>query len=125
MTGDCLTSTLTRMDLEGTWVVETIAVGGELVPPLEGTTATLEFQGDRVGGNATVNRFMGGMGGDTLFGLLATTLMAGPEDHMTQEQIYLAHLEKADAYEIEKDEMRLLSDGLVLVTLRRTGAEGP
>jgi heat shock protein HslJ len=110
------------MDLEGTWVVETIAVGGELVPPLEGTTATLEFEGDRVGGNATVNRFRGGMGDETLFGPLATTLMAGPEDHMTQEHVYLRHLERIDAFEIENDEMRLLSDGLVVVTLHRGGS---
>jgi len=103
------------------WIVEMIAVGGELVPLIEGTMVTLESDGEQVGGEATINRYRGSLGDETLFGPLATTMMAGPEDHMAQEHIYLSHLGKADDLEIDNDEMKLLSGGLVIVTLRRVG----
>ena len=47
--------------------------------------------------------------------------MAGPSELMSQEQIYLGHLEAADSYETEDDEIRLVADGLVIVTMRRAG----
>lgn len=108
------------MDLDGHWAVEAFAIGGELQPLLPDTEATLEIEGDRVGGKATINRFMGSLGDETLFGPLATTLMAGPPELMAQEQFYLSHLGKADSYEIAGDELRLISDGLVVVVLRRS-----
>jgi heat shock protein HslJ len=104
-------------------VVESFAVGGELVPPLRGTKLTLEFIGDRVAGSAGVNRFMGVVTNDPVFGPLATTLMAGSEDHMTQERVYLDHLGSVDSYEADTDELRLIADGLVVVVLKHPGTD--
>lgn len=110
------------MTIDGKWSVEGLAIGGELQPPLPGTEPTLEVEGDRVSGNATINRFMGALGeGQRPFGPLATTMMAGPEEHMAQERIYLGHLAAVESIEVEKDEMRLVLDGLIVVTLRRLG----
>lgn len=109
----------------GTWEVETFAVGGELVPPLEGTRLTLEFDGERVAGSAGVNRFMGRIEDERLFGPVATTMMAGPEEHMAQERLFLGHLESVDNLEYESDEMRLVADGLIVVTLREAETNSP
>lgn len=108
------------MRAEGRWVVETLAVGGELVPPLEGTTLTLELDSARVGGSGGINRFMGALNQEPppLFGPLATTMRAGPPDHMAQEDIYLRHLGAVDGLEVEAGEIRLVSGDLVVVTLK-------
>lgn len=113
------------MSLDGKWVVESLAIGGELNPPLEDTEITLEVEGDRVGGIATINRFMGSFADDGGFGPLATTMMAGPPDLMAQEHVFLALMEKIDTFEVDSEEMRLVSEGLVLVTLRRSGTDRP
>lgn len=84
---------------------------------------TLEVEGDRVTGSAGINRYMGPWDEERLFGLLATTLMGGPPELMSQEQIYLGHLEAADSYETEDDEIRFVADGLVIVTMRRAGTD--
>ena len=112
------------MSPDGKWLVEALAIGGELNPPLEGTEISMEFEGDRVGGNATVNRFMGSFADDGSFGPLATTMMAGPPDHMAQEHLFLTLMEKIDTCEVDSGELRLVSEGLVLVTLRRSGTDG-
>ena len=57
------------------------------------------------------------------FGPLATTLMAGSEDDMTQERIYLAHLSSVDSYEVDSDELRLIAEGLVVVALKHPGTD--
>ncbi len=111
------------MSLDGLWVVESLAVGGELVPPLRGTKLSLEFIKDRVAGSAGVNRFMGVVTKDPMFGPLATTLMAGSEDHMAQERIYLDHLSSVDSYEVDTDELRLIAEGLVVVVLEDPGTD--
>ncbi len=113
------------MNHDGLWVVESIAVGGELVPPLPGTDLTLEFVDGRVAGSTGINRFTGAVANDPMFGPLATTMMAGPADHMSQERIYLDHLESIDSYEVDADEMRLITGGLVVVTLERPGTDQP
>lgn len=76
------------MNHDGLWAVDSIAVGGELVPPLPGTDLSLEFAHGRVAGSGGNNRFMGPVTNDLTFGPLATTMMAGPTDHMSQERIY-------------------------------------
>jgi heat shock protein HslJ len=112
------------LSLDGLWVVESLAVGGELVPPLRGTKLSLEFVEERVSGSAGVNRFMGVVTNDPMFGPLATTLMAGSEDHMSQERIYLDHLTSVDSYEVDTDDLRLIAEGLVVVALKRPGTDG-
>ena len=111
------------MSLDGLWVVESLAVGGELVPPLRGTKLSIEFIEDRVAGSAGVNRFMGVVTKDPMFGPLATTLMTGSEDHMAQERIYLDHLSSVDSYEVDTNELRLIAEGLVVVTLEHPGTD--
>ena len=66
------------MNHDGLWVVESNAVGGELVIPLPGTDLRLEFVHHRVAGSGGINRFMGAVTSDSMFGPLATTVMAGP-----------------------------------------------
>jgi heat shock protein HslJ len=114
---------ISPLSLEGAWDVEELAVGGELVPPLEGTSLSLEFLEDRVAGSGGVNRFMGSVTSGPTFGPLATTMMAGPEDQMSQERIYLEHLAAVDSYEVDADELLLIADGLVVVTLKRAGTD--
>lgn len=110
------------MSLEGSWVVETLAVGGELVPPLSGGgPLTLEIHDGRVSGSAGVNRFMGQLGDEKPFPPLATTLMAGPEELMAQESIILGHLESVDGYEQSNGGILLLCDGLIVMTLAAAG----
>lgn len=101
---------------EGEWVVTSISVGGELVPPLEGSQLTLDVKGDRVSGTAGVNRFMGQMSSDG-FGPLATTMMAGPPERMEQEQRYLGFLDSAESAESTGAGIELVESGLITVTL--------
>lgn len=111
------------MPQEGKWIVDVLAIGGELNPPLEGTEITLEFEGNRVGGNATINRFTGSLADIGGFGPLATTMMAGPPDHMTQEHLFLRLLARVDSIEVDDEEMHLVSEGLILVELHRVGTD--
>ncbi len=101
---------------EGEWVVTSISVGGELVPPLEGTQLTLDVSGDRVSGTAGVNRFMGQVSASGL-GPLATTMMAGPPEHMEQERRYLGFLSSAESLEADGMGIDLVESGLITVTL--------
>ena len=110
------------MSLEGQWVVETLAVGGELVPTLsDGPVLTIDVADGQVSGSAGVNRFSGRLGSDKPFPLLAVTKIAGPEELMAQEDIFLRHLDSVDTVEIADSGILLLSDGLVVVTLSSTG----
>jgi heat shock protein HslJ len=112
----------------GRWMVESLAIGGELQPTLDGPTLTLEVSpsGD-VTGSAGVNRFKGNLGRDRPFGPLNTTMMSGPHDLMAQERIYLKHLEAADGYEIDPEEggINLVAGGLIVVGLRGLGSGSP
>lgn len=106
------------MSLEGSWAVETLAVSGELVRPLDGgKPLTLDVDGDHVSGSSGVNRFMGSMGGEAIFSPLATTRMAGPEELMAQESIFLALLDSVDSIETSDSGRFLVADGLVVLTL--------
>lgn len=108
----------------GRWRVETLAVGGELQPTLDGPMLTLEVNDDDgVGGNAGINRFTGHFGDDGQFGPLATTTMSGPHALVAQERIYLKHLEAVDGFEVDVEEggINLVARGLIVVTLRSLG----
>jgi len=107
-----------QLSLEGSWAVETLAVGGELVGPLDGgKPLTLDVDGDQVSGSSGLNRFMGSMSEEKVFSTLATTRMAGPEALMAQEAVFLAHLESADSIEVSDSGRFLLADGLIVLTL--------
>ena len=113
------------MSLEGSWVVENLAVGGELVRPLDsGKPLTLEVRAEQVSGSSGINRFVGTRGAEKVFSRLATTRMAGPEELMAQEAILLAHFESVDSVEASESGVLLLSEGLVVLTLVSSGTEG-
>lgn len=112
----------------GRWMVELLAIGGELQPTLDGPTLTLEVsRSGEVSGSAGINKFRGSLGRDHPFGPLTTTMMSGPHDLIAQERIYLRHLEEADGYEIDPEEggINLVSAGLIVVALRSLGSWGP
>lgn len=85
------------------------------VPVLESSSPDITFGTDgRVSGRATVNRLMGqyAVEGDVLcFGALATTMMAGPPEHMDQEQRVLSALGQPLRVEAgDGGDVRLVSD---------------
>ncbi|MEX0863699.1 MAG: hypothetical protein WD269_02355 [Acidimicrobiia bacterium] len=65
------------MSIEGRWIIESMLVDGGLAPQIEGTEIILDVEGDRVSDDAN-NRFMAGLGENTLFGMMAATRMTGP-----------------------------------------------
>lgn len=76
------------------------------------STITINFTVDgRVAGNAGVNEYGTSFKVDgenlTIAPEITTTMMAGPEDLMKQEQAYLAALPKTTRYEILNDELIL------------------
>jgi heat shock protein HslJ len=73
--------------LEGAWTVDLMATEEGLNPLVEGSEILVEVAGDRVSGRA-LNRFTGSLGGESLFGMLATTRMAGPPEIMSQEEAF-------------------------------------
>ena len=83
---------------------------------------TLEVTGDRVGGSAGVNRFVGQVSEEGL-GSLATTMRAGPPDLMDQERLFLSHLNEVDSVESIGDEIVLLVSGIVVVSLAPLNSE--
>jgi heat shock protein HslJ len=110
--------------LQGSWVVERLAIGGELHDPIDGPDLTLEIDGQgRVAGSAGVNRFMGRVVGEGSFGPLATTLMAGPEELMVQERVYLQLLSEVESVEETPEGISLVGGGLILLTLEPADRE--
>ena len=90
--------------------------------PLDGgRPLTLAVYGEQVSGSSGVNRFTGRLGQGLVFSTLAVTKMAGPEEFMAQEGIFLAHLESADSIEPSSSGILLLSGGLVVLTLVSSG----
>lgn len=95
--------------------------GGPVLPHPE---ADLSFDAEgNVGGCATVNRLRGtyALDGDALtFGPLASTLMAGPEDAMAQEQRLFSALSRVSRVESDPETGALVlrdAEGSALVTL--------
>lgn len=89
-------------------------------PVLESSSPDITFGTDgRVSGRATVNRLMGqyALEGDVLrFGALATTMMAGPPEHMEQEHRVLTALGQPLRVESGDDgDVRLVSDDGIVV----------
>jgi heat shock protein HslJ len=81
----------------------------------------LAVDGTRIAGTMGVNRFAGQLDDVSPFGALAMTRMAGPPELMLQEDLLIEHLQAADTVEVIDDGMFLLSDGLLLVELERSG----
>ncbi len=75
---------------------------------------TAEIDGQGVAGKAAVNRYFGPLehGPDGTFrpGLLGSTMMAGPEDAMQAEQVFLRMMREARRYGTVDDELRIFAD---------------
>ncbi len=101
-----------QVDLDGSdWVLT--AIGNDTV--IIGIPPTLEFEGDRVSGNASCNLYSGShqIRGDTIsFGPLVRTEMycMEPEVVMDQEQTYLEILDAAQRFELADGILKIYSD---------------
>jgi heat shock protein HslJ len=104
------------MSLEGSWIVTRLATDGVLAPTLEGAPITLVVEGDRVFGKA-LNNYRGSLGDEKLFGIMATTMMAGPPEVMSQEHVFHRLLGSVDTAEVT--ELTLSADGVPVLVLRR------
>jgi heat shock protein HslJ len=105
-------------DVAGTsWQVASYRdVAGQLADPVAGSRLTLQFAEDgTASGTSGVNQFSGtyetGAGGSLEFGQFSTTLIAGPQDLMDQEQAYLAALGRTTHYREVGEALELLDDG--------------
>ena len=90
-----------------------VSIQGDVVD-VEGRSPSLTFDDEgRVAGTTGVNRVMGsyeiaGAAGDELrLGGLATTRMAGPEEAMALEQVFLAALGTGGDFAIDGDVLTL------------------
>lgn len=110
-------------ELQGNWVVTAYRSGDVMVEPDQRVKASLMIDGTLVAGTMGVNRFQGRIDDQLPMGPLATTLMAGPEELMRQEDTLLEHLQSADELAVDGDGMLLSVDGLLLVELERTGTD--
>ncbi|MDE4907686.1 META domain-containing protein [Methanogenium marinum] len=128
--GGALDGTDTKTDraplLNGTdWQLKSYGNGtNEMVSVIEGSEITLTFDEDGgIAGSAGVNRYFASYEarGDALsFGLIGSTMMAGPEDAMMQESKYLKLLNETASFTIEDDELKLYdSDGTVLLVFEK------
>lgn len=100
--------------LEGGWVVESMRVEDALATPI--SELTLEIRGDRVAGKA-LNRIVGSLGVDKVFGNMAATRMAGPPEIMEEEGLFLEYLSTVD--EVLPDRLELMAEGVPVLVLRR------
>ena len=111
---------LSTTDLIGAWTVESI---GER-PVIDNSSAYLEFAADdRVGGNASCNRFTGGYtlsGAQLIFTQAASTRMMCPPALMEQEERFLESLERVAEVKLENGRLALLDgDGNLLFRASR------
>jgi len=101
----------------------------EMVSVLTGTEITLKFdENDGIAGSAGINNYFASYeaDGDALFGVIGSTMMAGPEDAMMQETTYLTLLNETASFSLEDDELKLCdSDGNVLLVFEKAVAPMP
>jgi heat shock protein HslJ len=106
------------------WKAVNFAVGGSPQPVLADAPITAEFGADgTLSGSAGVNTYTTSYetdGGNITIGEeIATTMMAGSEEAMTQESNYLTTLPTAQTFEIDKDSGQLVLFGPAQNTIAR------
>lgn len=82
--------------------------------------ADLKFEDEKFYGDASVNRYFGSYtlnNNELNMGKIGSTMMMGPEDAMQQEYAFTSLLQKVTSYEIVGEELKLLSDGEVILVL--------
>jgi len=108
--GDTDDSANAPTQLEGSWTLETL--GGAKSDPA--VVSQLNMNEGKASGNAGVNTFTGSYeapeDGTLTFGPLATTMMAGPDAAMQQEQAFLKALADTKKFTTE-DGALVLMDG--------------
>ena len=96
--------------LEGSWTLETL--GGAKSDPA--VVSQLNMNEGKASGNAGVNTFTGSYeapeDGTLTFGPLATTMMAGPDAAMQQEQAFLKALADTRKFTTEDGGLVLMDD---------------
>lgn len=79
----------------GAWRLTLIADGdGKLIPPIEGTKASLDLTPGRLAGNASCNRFFADGGLAAISGPIGMTMMLCPDATMRQEQRFIELLQE-------------------------------
>jgi heat shock protein HslJ len=83
-------------------------------------TLALDLEESRVSGSGGVNRIAGAfvLGEDELrFGPMMATRMAGPEQALQREQVFLDALGRVDSFELEGRTLTLLAGGEAIARL--------
>jgi heat shock protein HslJ len=126
--------TMPAASLEGApWQLVSYAdAAGEMHEPLSGTQITIEFRDGQVAGSSGCNNYIGSyrVAGEKLsIRLSGSTMMACPEEVMSQETAYWAALDGAALYRITGDALQIVSaDGKPLlnyVLLQPAALSGP
>ncbi len=103
----------------------------EMISVIKDTEITLEFNEDgRVAGSAGINRYFAPyeINGDKLsFGLIGSTLMAGPGPVMNQESTYLKLLNSTASFGAKEEEKLTLfdSDGKAILVFEKAQPPAP
>lgn len=105
--------------LEGK-VWKAVEIAGVEAAPADGAEATATFEAGTVSGTGGVNRYSAAFTTEAPDGIAieqaAATLMAGPEDAMTQEDAFFAALAEAATFEVTDASLTLRGgDGATLV----------
>jgi len=108
------------MSLEGSWIVESMEVGGVLSPLVEGSEVSIDIADGRLSGGG-INRYMGSFDSENLFGPIASTMMAGPVELMDQEHTFLKLLEQVDSVSIDRVSLKV--GGRTVIVLAGGGTE--
>jgi heat shock protein HslJ len=113
---------------EQEWLLHSIEQDGKQLTLVPDSTVTFQCTPEgRVAGMASVNRYFGGFKLDQTGRIewaangFGSTLMAGPEPLMTQEQLYLRSLPKARKMQLQGDAL-LLGTGDNSLVMRFTRA---
>lgn len=103
---------------DGDWVLASLKNDGDVIALDAETRPTLGCMPEnKVGGNATINRYFGGADIGSNGSIqwagpgFGSTMMAGPEALMKQEVAYLAALHQSDNYRIEGEQLILTGGG--------------
>ena len=90
--------------------------GTEAVKPTEGFVPTIAFDSTRFAGSTGINRYMGEYTFDSESGAIefkepmGMTMMAGPQEEMDKEQIFVKALNDARFFKMEQDSTYVLMD---------------
>jgi heat shock protein HslJ len=110
--------------LQGTWKLETLN-GAKSDPAV---VSTLTMNDGTANGNAGVNTFNGSYSapsdGVLTFGPLATTMMAGPDNAMKQEQDFLKALADTKKFTTEDGALVLMDDAETKLAVLKAGGNG-